>query len=195
MKFPKSLPSLLGALALAASVSTTRAESFFQFGFFAPELQIVDASEDVKGLRIDFIYGENANVSGLDLGIVNSTTGDFVGLGWAPGANLVGGTAKGIQWSWLYSHTEGEFTGWQSGLVARVGGAGSAGLQSGWINLAESDFTGVQFGLFNKATDVRGLQLGFVNWADRLDGLQIGLINYAENSDAYKVLPLVNWHF
>lgn len=195
MKLNKTLPTLLSTLALVAAAATAKAEAAFQFGFFAPDLQLVDSSEDVRGLRLDIVYGENRNVSGVDLGIVNSTTGDFVGLGWAPGANLVDGSAKGVQWSWIYSHTAGQFTGWQSGLVARVGGADSAGLQSGWINLAESDFTGVQLGLFNKAAHAKGLQLGLVNWADRLDGLQIGLVNYAENSDVYKVLPIVNWQF
>lgn len=196
MKLSKTLPTLISSLALLAATTSLKAQAAFQFGFFAPDLQLVDASEDVRGLRINIVYGENANMSGVDLGIVNSTTGDFAGFGWAPGANLVEGSAVGVQWSWLYSHTAGEFTGWQSGLVSRVGGAGSAGLQSGWINLVESDFTGVQLGLFNRAESVKGLQLGFVNWAERLDGgLQIGLVNYAKNSDLFPILPIVNWQF
>jgi hypothetical protein len=149
----------------------------------------------VSGLRINFVYGENANVSGLDLGIVNSTTGDFAGIGWAPGANLVNGSAIGLQWSWIYSHTAGEFTGWQSGLVSRIGGENSAGFQSGWINVVEKDFRGLQLGLVNYAANVSGVQLGFVNMTPQLHGLQIGLINYAENSDLYKILPIVNWKF
>jgi hypothetical protein len=196
MKLSKTLPTLLSSLALVAAAASARAEAVFQFGFFAPDLQLVDASEDVRGLRIDFVYGENRNVSGVDLGIVNSTTGDFAGFGWAPGANLVDGDAVGVQWSWLYSRTDGEFTGWQSGIVSRIGGLGSCGLQSGWVNLNEVDFTGAQIGLFNKAESLKGLQLGFVNWAERLDGgLQIGLVNYAANSDLYHILPIVNWQF
>lgn len=195
MKPSQIIPALAALLGLAAAPAAVQAAEPFQFGVFAPELQFVQADEDISGLRINFVYGENVNVSGVDLGVVNSTTGDFVGLGWAPGANLVAGSAKGVQWTWIYAHTAGEFTGWQSGIVARIGGAGSAGLQSGWINLVESDFTGLQLGLFNKAAHAKGVQLGFVNWADRLDGIQIGLVNYAENGDLYKVLPLVNWHF
>lgn len=195
MKTPK-FTTLLSSLALfAAAVTSVKADAAFQFGFFAPDLQLVEASEDVKGLRINFVYGENADVSGVDLGIVNSTTGNFVGFGWAPGANLVDGSAKGVQWSWIYSHTAGEFTGWQSGLIARIGGADSAGFQSGFINLVESDFTGLQLGLVNHAVNVKGVQLGFVNITQNLHGIQIGLINYAENSDIYKVLPIVNWSF
>jgi hypothetical protein len=195
MKTPKLPLALFSSIALAAAATEAKADAAFQFGFFAPDLQLVDASEDVRGLRINIVYGENANVSGVDLGIVNSTTGDFAGFGWAPGANLVTGSAAGVQWSWIYSHTAGEFTGWQSGIVARIGGADSCGFQSGWINLVESDFTGVQLGLVNRAARVKGLQLGFVNLADHLHGLQIGLVNYAENSDVYKILPIVNWQF
>jgi hypothetical protein len=195
MKLSKTLPTLLSSLALFAAALTAKADAAFQFGFFAPDLQLVDASSDVRGLRIDIVYGENNNVTGVDLGVVNSTTGDFAGFGWALGANIVEGSAKGVQWSGIYSGTEGEFVGWQFGLVARAAGSGSAGFQSGWINLADADFKGLQLGLFNKASHARGVQLGFVNWADKLDGLQIGLVNYAENSDLYKVLPLVNWQF
>lgn len=193
----KPLSYLLCAIALATGAATAaKADAGFQFGFWAPDLQIVDANESVRGLRIDIVYGENANVSGVDLGIVNSTTGNFVGFGWAPGANLVDGSAVGVQWSWIYSHTAGEFTGWQSAAVARQEGAGSSGLQTGLVTLHEGDFTGVQLGFFNKGETVKGLQLGFVNWAEKLDGgLQIGLVNYAANSDVYKVLPIVNWQF
>ncbi|MEN9840893.1 MAG: hypothetical protein RL376_693 [Verrucomicrobiota bacterium] len=190
-----SLVSLFAALLLGLASHRAKADAPFQFGVFAPELQLVAAGDSVKGLRINFVYGENVNMSGLDLGIVNSSTGDFSGIGWAPGANLVGGSARGIQWSWLYSHTAGEFTGWQSGILNRISGPGSAGLQTGWVNLVESDFTGLQFGLVNRAAAVRGLQLGFVNLADRLDGLQIGLINYAANSAINPIMPLVNWNF
>jgi hypothetical protein len=195
MKPTRIFPTLISSLALAAAVTTVKADAIFQFGLFAPELQIVDANSNVSGLRIDIVYGENANVRGIDLGVVNSTTGDFTGFGYAIGANLVEGNATGVQWSWLYSHTGGEFTGWQSGVVARTSGAGSAGFQSGWVNLAEKDFTGVQWGLVNHAQSFKGLQLGFVNMAEHLDGLQIGLVNYAGNSDLYKILPIVNWHF
>ena len=193
MKLPQTLLACSG-LALASVAA--RADVPFQFGFWAPDLQIADVTEDVRGLRIDIFYGENRNVSGVDLGIVNSTTGDFVGFGWAPGANLVDGSAVGVQWSWIYSRTTGEFTGWQTAIVSRIGGYGSCGLQTGWVTLNESDFTGAQIGLFNKAETLKGLQLGIVNYAERLDGgLQIGLVNYAANSDLYKVLPIVNWQF
>lgn len=89
----------------------------------------------------------------------------------------------------------GEFTGGQSSLVSRIGGENSAGFQSGWINVVETNFRGLQLGLVYYAADVSGVQLGFVNMTPQLHGLQIGLVNYAENSGLYKILPIVNWKF
>ncbi len=195
MKLRTTLSSLLTGLALLAGAASAKADAVFQFGFFAPDLQLVSADRDVRGLRLNFVYGENANVSGVDLGIVNSTTGDFTGFGWAPGANIVRGDALAIQWSWIYSHTRGQFTGWQSGALSRVTGANSQGFQSGWVNFAENDFTGLQFGLFNRSAAMHGVQIAFVNWTDQLQGLQVGLINIARNSAIYPVMPIVNWRF
>ena len=45
--------------------------TFFQFSFFSP-LQIFPEEDNVYGLRLTFPYGENNNLSGLDLGICNS---------------------------------------------------------------------------------------------------------------------------
>ena len=197
MNLRKTLSPLLGALTLTLAAIAAKAEAPFQFGFFAPDLQLVDASEDVRGLRINFVYGENRNVTGADLGIVNSTTGNSTGFAWGPGVGLVDGDTVGVQWHWLYARTGGEFTGWQSAfLLSRIDGTGSSGLQTSPINLVDADFTGLQLGLFNRAGTVKGLQLGLVNWAETLDGgLQLGFVNYAGNSDITPWMPLVNWQF
>lgn len=170
-----------------------RAENGFQFSFWAPDLQLVDASEDINGLRINLVYGENNNVTGLDLGIIGVTHGDFKGFAWNLG-NSVNGNATGILWQGFYGNIDGRFAGWQDAWIARLKGE-SAGLQTALVGLVEGSLRGVQVGLFNKANEVRGLQLGFVNWAENLHGVQIGLINYAKNSDLFPVLPIVNWSF
>ena len=197
MNLPKPLSFVFSALALTLAASAAKAEARFQFGVFAPDIQLVDAGEDVRGLRINFVYGENRNVTGADLGIVNSTTGDSTGFAWGPGVGLVDGDTVGVQWHWLYARTEGEFTGWQSTFVfSRIGGMGSSGLQTSPVNFVDADFTGLQLGLFNRSGTVKGLQLGFVNWAETLDGgLQIGVVNYAGNSDIHRWMPLANWQF
>ncbi|AHF93859.1 hypothetical protein OPIT5_30515 [Opitutaceae bacterium TAV5] len=184
---------IVSSLALAATVA--RADSGFQFGFWAPDLQLVDASEDIRGVRIDLVYGENNNFTGFDFGIlgVGVTRGDFEGFAWSWGG-VTNGNATGVLWQGFYSSVDGQFSGWQGALVGRLNGE-SAGLQTSFVGLVDGSLRGVQFGFFNKANEVRGLQLGFVNWAENLYGVQIGLINYAKNSDLFPVFPIVNWSF
>ncbi|WP_043582489.1 LA_2272 family surface repeat-containing protein [Geminisphaera colitermitum] len=191
----KLLSSLAVISTLALSSVTAHAESGFQFSFWAPDLQIVPANEDVNGLRIDLIYGENANVTGFDWGFlgVGVTTGNFKGFAWSWGGST-NGDASGVLWQGFYSNVDGKFAGWQSALIGRLNGE-STGLQTSLVGLVDGSIHGVQFGFFNKAESVRGLQLGFVNWAENLEGLQIGLINYAKNSDLFPVFPFVNWQF
>lgn len=73
-------PLVLAALVLLAlSASPARAaESFFQLALFHPA-QVFPAETDIKGVRVDLLYGKNANVVGLDWGLVHHATTDFRG--------------------------------------------------------------------------------------------------------------------
>ncbi|MBW8780995.1 MAG: hypothetical protein JF599_03775 [Verrucomicrobia bacterium] len=191
MKLVKTL-SVLALLSTAAI--TARADAFFQASLWAPEPQLVPATADVSGIRLQ-IYGENRNVTGLDIGFAHSTTGDFVGLGGLFTLyNHVGGTTHGVQWG-LVNYTEGAVVGWQAGWI-NVSQASLTGLQSGlvnWINVDNADLTGVQLGIINAARHVTGVQLGFINYAETLKGLQIGLWNQVNSRewDEFKPLPKV----
>lgn len=199
MKLLKTLSvlSLLGALTASA-----RAESFFQASLWAPNLQLVPATEDISGIRLQ-IYGENRNVSGLDIGFVNSTTGDFVGFGGLFTLfNHVGGTTTGLQ-SGVVNYTEGTVTGWQSGWL-NLNSAKVTGLQTGlvsWNDIEKADFSGLQVGIVNAAKHVYGVQFGFINYAETLKGVQIGLWNqvnsrdWAEFKPLPKVFPIINIGF
>lgn len=191
MKLLKTLSVLTvaGTLAVAA-----KAESFFQASLWAPEPQLVSATEDIKGIRLQ-IYGENRNVSGLDIGFGHSTTGDFVGLGGLFTLyNHVGGTTTGVQWG-AVNFTEGEVTGWQGGWI-NLNSAKVVGLQTGlisWNDVTKADFSGLQLGFVNTAKHAYGVQLGFINYAESLKGVQIGLWNQVETRDwaEFKPLPKV----
>lgn len=193
----------LSVLALAtASLGIARADNFFQASAWAPEPQLVDSTEDVEGIRIQ-IYGENRNVTGLDIGFAHSTTGDFKGLGGLFTLyNHVGGTTTGVQWG-LLNRTEGPVAGWQGGWV-NINTAELTGLQTGIVNWNDIDtvnVTGVQLGFVNAAKHVHGVQLGLVNFADTLKGVQIGLWNQVDSRDwdqfdpLPKVFPFVNIGF
>ena len=50
-----------------------------QVAVFEP-VQLVDELKDVKGVRLNLIYGVNHNVSGLDLGLFNKTDSEQRGV-------------------------------------------------------------------------------------------------------------------
>jgi hypothetical protein len=193
-----SVLTLASTLALSAHAET----AFFQASLWAPSPQLVPSTDDVSGIRLQ-VYGENRNVSGLDIGFAHSTTGDFVGFGglWTL-YNHVGGTTTGVQWGFV-NVTEGEVTGWQSGFI-NITSAKVKGLQTGFVNyndLIKADFSGLQIGFVNTAKHVHGVQLGFVNYAETLKGLQIGLWNQVNSRDwgqfdpLPKAFPFINLGF
>lgn len=157
-------------------------------------IQIFPQEDSIEYFRWDFLYGVNDNVRGLDIGLVNQTTGaqrglqsGFVNLtkdfhGWQNGfVNINEGKEKSI--------------GLQTGFVSYVNGDFS-GLQWGTINIVKGEYHGTQVGLFNSAGDLHGLQLGFINMSERIsEGVQIGLANVNEAKDPFWILPFVNGKF
>ena len=155
----------------------------FQIALVGPTIQLVDDDEDVRGIRLNFLYGVNENVSGLDVGLVNHTNGSM----------------SGVQFG-IINLTDGGMTGWQSGVV-NVSQGSFTGLQwAPWSILSLANFAeaaeGAQIAAaFNRADYMRGFQLSLVNVVDDMHGVQVGLINIIRSKDKYPVLPIVNWKF
>lgn len=116
-----------------------------QLALFNP-VQIFDENTSITGLRISLIYGKNAQVSGLDWGLVN---------------HMTSGVSKGVQFG-LVGIVESDFMGWQDNGVNITHGK-FEGLQWGIVNYAGT-VSGVQIGLVNYAANMtKGLQIGLVN--------------------------------
>ena len=147
-------------------------------GLFTP-IQIVGETKSVDALRLNLIYAKNADLTGIDLGLIGRNTGDVAGVAWNA-VGVVDGNFTGWQDSWLASITRGNMQGLQVGAYT-ASGMGSSGVQLGLINTSD-DFSGLQFGLVNVAESMRS-------------GLQIGLVNIIKNKDSLKFFPLVNWKF
>ena len=166
---------LTAMLMLMASTPLFAAPAPVQLALFDPA-QLVKNDQSVGILRIDVLYGKNAGVTGLDLGLINHTTGDQTGLSYG-----------------LVNYTEGKFTGWQDNFV-NMADKGFLGLQSGAFNQSK-DGHGVQFGWVNVTDRMSGLQLGFVNYARVMSkGLQIGIGNIIKEG-GIPFLPIANWRF
>lgn len=176
----------LGMIALAGAFlpSTARAqENPFQIAFIGPTMQLVDDDEDVRGIRLNLIYGVNRNVSGLDLGLINHVKGSMAGVQFG-----------------IVNMADGGLSGWQSGVVNVTQGQ-FTGLQwSPWsllslANLADAAEGAQVAAAFNKAEYMRGFQLSLVNVADDMYGVQVGLINIIRSKAKYPIIPIVNWKF
>jgi hypothetical protein len=148
----------------------------FQISLFDP-VQVHPAEVSVYGLRLNVLYGNNTEVTGLDLGLMNRTTKGNTGL------------QLGMINIWI----DGDLTGLQAGLATYCRGAVNGG-QIGGLNCSES-LKGIQIGAINRVKSGTGLMIGIVNWADQLDGLQIGLVNILGNSSIFPVLPIINAEF
>ena len=163
--------------ALAPTVATAQDARPIQIALVNP-VQIFGEDQDITGLRLNLLYGRNANVKGIDIGfIAGHTTGDGKGVQWNL-VNITDGAFLGWQWG-AVNLVEGDFTGYQLGLFNRHRGRGE-GFQWGWINVAD---------------DMSGFQLGLVNVSQRMYGLQIGLVNVIQSKDSLPILPIVNWSF
>jgi hypothetical protein len=174
-------PALL-ALVLLPPAATAQ-DSLFQLSLLGPTLQMVDDDQDIRGLRLNLLYGVNRNVSGVDFGLVNHTNGVMTGVGFGL-ANVV----------------DEDFAGWQAGLL-NVAPGRFTGLQwSAWTGASLVNTAGQGEGAqiawgFNHAGSLRGFQLALVNVADDLYGVQVGIINIIRSKADCPVLPLVNWKF
>jgi hypothetical protein len=111
----------------------------------APTVELVRQDESIQGLRLN-IYGCNQNVSGVDIGLMHETKGDFKGIGFGL-LNIVYGECRGLQFSGIYSGAEGRADALQVGIVNHS--ANIHGLQIGLANFAD-DMTGFQIGLWNE---------------------------------------------
>ena len=65
---------LSGVLLLALTLfsrSVQAQENPFQIALVGPSIQVVEDDEDIRGIRLNLLYGVNRNVSGLDIEPVN----------------------------------------------------------------------------------------------------------------------------
>lgn len=168
----------LGVLALAtligAAPAAAQAERPFQVALFAP-IQAFPEQDAIQGIRLSLLYGRNASVTGLDIGLVSSTTRDFLGVQFGV-VGIAEGSFTGFQDNWIVNRVAGDFTGLQWGFVNSV-----------------DDGRGVQISGVSHARNFRGLQLGLVNYAEALDGVQIGVVNIIKRGGQFPVMVLVNW--
>ena len=171
----RSIVAAAASLILITS-SALAQEKPIQLSLFNP-IQLVPEDQGVSAIRLNLIYTKNASMTGFDMGLVNRTTGDGLGVMWA-------GVAL----------TDGNFTGWKGAFVGVVGGD-FMGWQEGLVNIVDGRLKGLQTGLYNSTGHCNGLQVALINTTDTMEGIQIGLLNFIKTGGAFRFFPIVNWSF
>jgi len=213
---------IIACLAVLPQFAQAEETKPIQLALFDP-IQLVPASDSIRGLRLTVFYTANKDVSGLSLAMgVNRATGDVNGVeiglaNWVEGSayggqlgfvNHAGKRFVGMQWG-AVNVTEGDSTGLQLGFInwadqytnavqlgaVNISKRGSVGGEIGIVNYNESSLDGFQAGIFNYAGEMHGLQLGLINYTKSLNGLQIGLGNYNGNKKPMEFMVLANWSF
>lgn len=167
-----SLALCAALLALSAASAMAEGNKPIQIALFDP-IQIFPAKESIAGLRLNLIYGKNVNMQGLDVGIVNHTTGNCFAL--QHGA---------------VGYVEKDFMGWQDNVVNITRGK-FTGLSTAAFAMADEG-NGVMLGWVNVTKSMHGLQIGLLNDTETLHGLQIGVGNIIQKGKV-PFLPIVNW--
>lgn len=168
-----------------------------------PPVQFPPADFSIVGARVSGLFGHHRNVYGFDFGVLgNITDQDFVGMGFAGGANITHGetTIVGLQVAGIanVNTQKTSVVGAQitAGINSNTAESQVVGLQLGVIgNLAHvTRVIGFQVGLYNRARSIYGFQIGLINQVDDLHGIQIGLVNF-NRSGPFSVAPVINIGF
>jgi hypothetical protein len=183
-------PILLSFCVLAGLLSGSSlasAEAGGQFG--APGIR-VPSDPDVNGFRFSILYGDNENMSGLDMGLVSmSESKTLSGVALVLGFHkLTGDMDGGAAFSFANFHS-GSDSGLNAAFINKVNNSPEA-LNFGFVNLADGN-TMLDIGGIN-LSDTSTAQLGFINITKKIKGFQLGFINIAQNG-FLPVFPFFNF--
>lgn len=216
MKILISMTLLLSLLLLSGkTIAETDAggggRTPFQFSIYSP-LQLVEKEKGIVGLRVTLLYGQNADLSGVDLGLGVNRLNHLKGVQIAGLANYSSSTngiqiaglgneadyLSGIQLAGISNLIQNDAEGIQVAIAASIVNGTMKGVQiaglNNWLAPKSSSVLGLQLGLINYAGHVKGVQIGLINACENLSGIQIGILNYVEQG-RFPWLPVINAKF
>jgi hypothetical protein len=155
-----ALPALLLAVTVAsvgcAGMKTTMTP--LQLSLW-PGAQVFTQDTPVRGIALNLVGGDQDDVAGLDVGLLNTVEKEFTGIG-AGVVNLGHGHVRGIQ----------------AGL-GNTADLSLTGVQVSIANQVDGEAKGMQAGMLNTAGKCVGIQIGVVNMVDSTKCVQLGLFN------------------
>jgi hypothetical protein len=191
------LPLFCLVIALLPQLSHAEECSPFQISLLAPA-QLVAKEKAICGARFSLIYGDNASVSGLDVGLVN-VAGALQGIEIG-GVNWLSADERkkswGLQVGGINHAGNADFTGCRISLLNTGSTKASIkGLQISAYNFYLGDIDGIQIAFGNIVKDFNGVQISLLNDAESVNGLQIGGLFNEVNGDVngVQISLLMNW--
>ena len=176
--------ALFAALLLVAPSASADAPFQFSFaGLRAPR------TDDVDGVRLSVLYGQNDSQRGLDLGFFSfSQSHDRSGAALIFGISRVTGDAtRAVNLSLINFH-DGTDSGF-NGAFINVLGESTGAFNTGFVTVARGA-TSIDLGGLNVSQSSEA-QIGFINVTKRIDRVQVGFLNMAENG-ILPVMPFFN---
>ncbi len=203
------LSFIFGFVFLLSALAQADQSTPLQVALWNP-VQLFPEDDTVGGLRLNVIYGRNQDVSGVDLGIANSTNRhakglhvgglintvdqDTTGLQIGGLLNDVGQEMRGVQVAGI-ANGAGDMKGVQVGILSNYAEGDARGLQTGLVNADDKGLEGLQIGLWNTGDeDTTGVQIGLVNITETMYGGQLGLINIIKDGPV-PFFPVINLGF
>jgi hypothetical protein len=153
----------------------------FQASLFSP-VQLFTSDTPVYGMRLNVIYGEQAQVWGLDVGTANRITSSAIGL-------QIGGVNWGRDFTGLqigsFNLNDSDEPSRQLGMRVNLPYGEQAkfwGFDVGMFNITTMDMRGFQIAIINaNHGTARGLMIGVGNSVQKdFTGFQLGLVNIIE---------------
>lgn len=178
----KKLLSVIAVMVVTMGMASAFDTTALQLGIWAPKVQLVPPEIALSGLKLNLPYGNNGQVTGLDLGLVSINREQN---------DQICAHVSALQVN-LWNSTNGNFAGVQAGLYNEA--VNSAGIKVGIVNNTTNISRGVEVGIINTALDMHGLQVGLVNYTEFLTGVQIGIVNIATKS-TLPFFPIINMCF
>jgi hypothetical protein len=163
-----------------------------QLGFFnfskdarGADLGLLNYSFALKGIQAGLVNYSEADISGLQTGIIFNNTS--LVRGFQVHAGILGNSAVDV-------------VGGQFDLSVPLLGFNYADSVAGiqvdalGFNFVSGTIRGVQIGIYNTAREVHGIQFGLFNFCEKMYGIQFGLLNSISRQKP-AIMPIFNVGF
>ncbi len=192
--------SLMGLLMMCIILAGCTTGTPFQVSLFKKFL-VYPESENVSGLKWNIFSGEDSNLQGVDLAVLDSYEKNIDGVAIAGGLVAAKNEVNGVAFAGVIAGSDKDLNGFAFGSVLAGAGKRLNGFAfGGGFAGADEEINGVAFGtLFSGGgkTELNGVCMSAItSVVEKSNGLQVATVNYnhgEKKSLFYQLAPLCNY--